>query len=86
MIRLLPSVSPRWLIFSLDLTLSSAAFLLAYWISESHSLLDLLGREPYSALAVFALANAVVFYIFDLNRGIIRYTGFHELGRLLLVG
>ena len=86
MIRLLPSVSPRWLIFLLDLTLSSAAFLLAYWISESHGILDLLGWEPYNALAVFAIANALIFYLFDLNKGIIRYTGFHELSRLLLVG
>ena len=86
MIRLLPSVSPRWLIFLLDLSLSSTAFLLAYWISDSHSIFDLLGWEPYNALSLYALANAAVFYLFDLNKGIIRYTGFHELGRLLLVG
>jgi FlaA1/EpsC-like NDP-sugar epimerase len=70
----------------LDLSLSSAAFLLAYWVSDSHGILDLLGWEPYNALAVFAVANALIFYLFDLNKGIIRYTGFHELGRLLLVG
>ncbi|MFZ4561696.1 MAG: nucleoside-diphosphate sugar epimerase/dehydratase, partial [Saprospiraceae bacterium] len=86
MIKLLPSVSPRWLIYALDLSLSSAAFLLAYWVSGSHGILDLLSWEPYNALAVFAIANAVIFYLFDLNKGIIRYTGFHELGRLLLVG
>ena len=70
----------------MDLSLSCAAFLLAYWISEPPRIFGLPGREPCGALAVFAVANAVVFYLFDLNKGIIRYTGFHELGRLLLVG
>ena len=83
--RLLPSVPPGWLLFLLDVSLGAAAFLLAYWISESQHGPDQTRQDPYRALAVLTMANALVLYVFDLTKGIIRYASFHALGRLFLV-
>ncbi len=82
----IPAVSPRWLIYLLDILLSSMALGIAFRISNPIGFYTFMRREYLFPLLFLLGINAILFFVFRLNKGIIRYTGVYEIGRLLLTG
>lgn len=84
--KTLPAVSPRWIIFFLDLSLSLGAFLLTRWVVMTEQPKTIFAFEWIYVFMLLGLANSMLFYQLRLYSGIIRYAGLYELGRLMLAG
>lgn len=75
---------PRWLIFSIDLSVVIGAFFISYFLAYSfripHSFTTL-----YPSLIGIIVINSVLFYMLKTYAGVVRYTNFADAFRILIV-
>ena len=76
------NILPRWIIFFLDLSITTLAFFVVNLISYRFSLSTVDVANLTMQTAVLLLVNTAVFYLFKTYSGIIRYTGAQDAIRL----
>lgn len=79
------SVIPRWIIFLLDMSISSICFLIAYLVKFEFDFSVLSDENvPRNLLILFGL-NISLFSLFKVYAGIIRFTGLQDTFRIFFV-
>ncbi len=76
------NILPRWIIFFLDLSITTLAFFVVNLISHRFSLSAIDFALIFKNSAILLLINSAVFYLFKTYSGIIRYTGAQDALRL----
>jgi len=76
------NILPRWIIFFLDLSITTLAFFVVNLISHRFSLSAIDFALIFKNSATLLLVNSAVFYLFKTYSGIIRYTGAQDALRL----
>lgn len=76
------NILPRWIIFSLDLSITTLAFFVVNLVSHKFSLSTVDFVLIFQNTAVLLLINSVVYYLLKTYSGIIRYTGAQDALRL----
>ncbi len=76
------NILPRWIIFFLDLSITTLAFFVVNLFSYNFSLSAIDFVLIFKNSAILLLVNSVVFYLFKTYSGIIRYTGSQDALRL----
>lgn len=79
------SIIPRWVIFSLDIVISSLCFLLAYLIRSEFDYSILNQPKVISNLFILLAFNVSLFTLFRVYAGIIRFTGLQDTFRIFFV-
>jgi FlaA1/EpsC-like NDP-sugar epimerase len=79
--------TPRWIIFFIDITLSTIALLSAYFIRFDFNILivkyEFWTKASFNIL-VFILLKCIIFYLFKIHQGHIRHTSILDVKRLLI--
>ena len=77
---------PRWLVLILDVTLSLVAYVLAYQLAYRYYYYQFADIELYklSNVVVILLCQVVWFWVFHSYSGIVRYSTFVDITKLLL--
>ena len=77
---------PRWLVLILDVTLSFVAYVLAYQLAYRYYYYQFADIELYrlSNVVVILLCQVVWFWVFHSYSGIVRYSTFVDITKLLL--
>lgn len=86
--RLPDTSTPRWIIILGDLFVSLVALVIAYFMrfdvySDSTELRSELEIIKYS-IPIFILVKYIVFYVYQVHKGIVRYTSSEDLRRVFL--
>ncbi len=76
-------IAPKWLIFSLDLTICIVAFIYANYLLSDFRLVSVDLDKLIQAVIVVGLTSSVFFFIFKTYDGIIRLSEFHEAIRAI---
>ncbi len=76
------NILPRWIIFFLDLSITTLAFFVVNLFSHSFSLPAIDFVLIFKNSAILLILNSAVFYLFKTYSGIIRYTGSQDALRL----
>jgi FlaA1/EpsC-like NDP-sugar epimerase len=76
------NILPRWIIFFLDLSITTLAFFVVNLFNYSFSLSAIDFVLILKNSAILLLVNSAVFYLFKTYSGIIRYTGSQDALRL----
>jgi FlaA1/EpsC-like NDP-sugar epimerase len=79
------SIIPRWVIFLLDIAISSFCFLLAYLIKNEFNLSFLQQSQITQNLLILLSFNISLFSLFKVYAGIIRFTGLQDTFRIFFV-
>ena len=81
------SIIPRWIIFLLDVLISSVCFLLAYLIRFEFDFALLLQQQQQilTNLLIITAFNVSLFSLFRVYAGIIRFTGLQDTFRIFTV-
>jgi len=82
------SRTPRWVIVFLDLLINVFALFFAYVIRfDLDSQSDLIKEEWLllkDYLWIFIIVKLIVFYLFKIHKGLVRYTSTHDLNRIFI--
>ncbi len=82
------SRTPRWVIVFLDLTINVFALFFAYIIRFDLDSQSELIREEWLLLKdylwIFIVVKLIVFYLFKIHKGLVRYTSTHDLNRIFI--
>ena len=82
------SRTPRWVIVLLDLLINVFALFFAYVIRfDLASQSDLITEEWLllkDYLWIFIIVKLIVFYLFKIHKGLVRYTSNHDLNRIFI--
>jgi len=79
------SIIPRWVIFILDMTVSSFCFLLAYLIKNEFNFGFFHQAQFGQNLLILLAFNVSLFSLFKVYAGIIRFTGLQDTFRIFFV-
>ncbi len=79
------SIIPRWVIFILDMSVSSFCFLLAYLIKNEFNLNFFEQGQFGQTLLILLAFNVSLFSLFKVYAGIIRFTGLQDTFRIFFV-
>ncbi|OHC84548.1 MAG: polysaccharide biosynthesis protein [Sphingobacteriia bacterium RIFOXYD2_FULL_35_12] len=79
------SILPRWIIFILDILVSSFCFLLAYFIKNEFDLNIFKQSYIGQNLLILLAFNTSLFSLFKVYAGIIRFTGLQDTFRIFFV-
>lgn len=79
------SIIPRWIIFILDVSVSSFCFLLAYFIKYEFSFIIFQQIQVGKNLLILLAFNVSLFSLFKVYAGIIRFTGLQDTFRIFFV-
>lgn len=79
------SILPRWVIFSLDITISAICFLLAYYIKAEFDITVFSQKQVFTNLLILLAFNVSLFSLFRVYAGIIRFTGLQDTFRIFSV-
>jgi FlaA1/EpsC-like NDP-sugar epimerase len=79
------SIIPRWVIFMLDLFVSSFCFVLAYFIKNEFDLQAFQQSQIGQNLLILLAFNVSLFSLFKVYAGIIRFTGLQDTFRIFFV-
>lgn len=79
------SIIPRWVIFILDMLVSSFCFLLAFLIKNEFNFSFLSQSEFGQNLLILLALNVSLFSLFKVYAGIIRFTGLQDTFRIFFV-
>lgn len=74
-------IAPKWLIFSLDLTICSVAIIYANYLRLNFDFSVIKSADMIDDIVVTVVLNSILFYIFRTYHGIIRLSGFQEAFR-----
>jgi FlaA1/EpsC-like NDP-sugar epimerase len=79
------SIIPRWVIFCLDIAISSVCFLIAYLVKADFDF-DVFNKpEVITNLFILLAFNVSIFTLFRVYAGIIRFTGLQDTFRIFFV-
>ncbi|MDA9986523.1 polysaccharide biosynthesis protein [Crocinitomicaceae bacterium] len=82
------SRTPRWVIVFLDLLINVFALFFAYVIRFDLDSQSELIKEEWLLLKdylwIFIIVKLVVFYLFKIHKGLVRYTSTHDLNRIFI--
>jgi len=82
------SRTPRWVIVFLDLLINVFALFFAYVIRFDLDSQSELIKEEWLLLKdylwIFLIVKLVVFYLFKIHKGLVRYTSTHDLNRIFI--
>lgn len=76
------NIVPRWIIFLIDLSICSFAFVFSSLIKHNLTLEGLNLHDLGGNLLIIVLINSIVFINFRIYAGIIRYTGVQDALRI----
>ena len=80
------SRTPRWIIIVIDLCINLFALLFAYIIRFDLDSQSVLIQDEWDKIAnylwLFIAVKFVIFYLFQIHKGLIRYTSTHDLNRI----
>jgi FlaA1/EpsC-like NDP-sugar epimerase len=79
------SIIPRWVIFILDMTVSSFCFLLSYFIKNEFDFSIFQQSQVGQNLLILLAFNISLFSLFKVYAGIIRFTGLQDTFRIFFV-
>lgn len=79
------SIIPRWVIFILDMSVSSFCFLLAYFIKNEFNFSVFQESHIGQNLLILLAFNVSLFSLFRVYAGIIRFTGLQDTFRIFFV-
>ncbi len=71
-------ITPKWIIFLIDMLISVASFSYAYLLLSNFNILTLHLQGLTSGIATVIVLSAIFFFIFKTFEGIIRLSDFHE--------
>lgn len=85
MIRIFAKIEivPRWLIFSIDISLSLIALLIAKVVKHDFVLQGINIPALYQSIVAVVIVNAAVFFFLKTYAGIVRYTSAQDSARIL---
>lgn len=78
------NILPRWIIFSIDLFISTSSLLLAYFIKSNFDINLINFEELNRNLFIITVINSLVFFNVKTYSGIVRYTSSQDSFRILL--
>ncbi len=76
------NIVPKWVIFLIDLSICSFAFLFSYLIKYNFVLKGINFNDLLNNLAIVLIANTLVFLSFKTSSGIIRFTSIQDAVRI----
>lgn len=79
------SIIPRWVIFMLDILVSSTCFILAYLIRYEFDFGNLPNNQIFQNVLILLAFNVSLFSLFKVYAGIIRFTGLQDTFRIFFV-
>lgn len=75
---------PRWIIFSVDMTVIGFSFSLSYLIVKFFLLNEFAKSQFFFCTALYCLAAGIVFYTMRIHTGLIRYSNIHDVLRIFM--
>ncbi len=80
---LLSRYTSRWVILFIDLFLSTVSFTISYWVMAI-SYKEVTELPGYFKLIIWnLLLSTVVYTLLKIHQGVIRYSSYHEIGRII---
>ncbi|WP_256003261.1 polysaccharide biosynthesis protein [Pedobacter deserti] len=76
-------IVPRWIIFTIDISLSVVAIVLAKVLRHNFDVEQIDGLKLYKSIVLVVVANSLVFYNVKSYAGIVRYTSAQDSFRIL---
>lgn len=78
-------ILPRWVIVLIDLSIIACSALLAYILRFNFSVSDLIKQDFEQGIAFYTLCGGIAIFLSGTYRGIIRYTGIQDAGRIFFM-
>jgi len=76
------NIVPRWIIFVIDLGVTTTALLLAFIVKQNLTLIGINWESLFTTVAIMLIVNAFVFTAIKTYAGIVRYTGMQDALRI----
>jgi FlaA1/EpsC-like NDP-sugar epimerase len=76
------NIVPRWIIFVIDLGVTTTALLLAFIVKQNLTLAGVNWESLFTTVAIMLIVNAFVFTTIKTYAGIVRYTGMQDALRI----
>jgi FlaA1/EpsC-like NDP-sugar epimerase len=76
------NIVPRWIIFVIDLGVTTSALLLAFIVKQNLTLVGVNWESLLSTVTIMLIVNAFVFTAIKTYAGIVRYTGMQDALRI----
>ena len=76
------NIVPRWIIFVIDLAVTTTALLLAFIVKQNLTLVGVNWESLFTTVAIMLIVNAFVFTTIKTYAGIVRYTGMQDALRI----
>jgi FlaA1/EpsC-like NDP-sugar epimerase len=76
------NIVPRWIIFVIDLGVTTTALLLAFIVKQNLTLVGVNWESLLTTVAIMLIVNAFVFTTIKTYAGIVRYTGMQDAIRI----
>ena len=76
------NIVPRWIIFVIDLGVTTTALLLAFIVKQNLTLVGVHWESLLTTVAIMLIVNAFVFTTIKTYSGIVRYTGMQDALRI----
>jgi FlaA1/EpsC-like NDP-sugar epimerase len=76
------NIVPRWIIFVIDLGVTTTALLLAFIVKQNLTLVGVNWENLVTTIAIMLIVNAFVFTTIKTYAGIVRYTGMQDALRI----
>jgi FlaA1/EpsC-like NDP-sugar epimerase len=76
------NIVPRWIIFVIDLGVTTTALLLAFIVKQNLTLVGVNWESLFTTVAIMLIVNAFVFTTIKTYAGIVRYTGMQDAVRI----
>lgn len=76
------NIVPRWIIFVIDLGVTTTALLLAFIVKQNLTLVGVNWESLLTTVAIMLIVNAFVFTTIKTYAGIVRYTGMQDALRI----
>ena len=81
---LLSRYTSRWVILFIDLFLSTVSFAISYWVMATTYTKEVTQLPVFFKLIIWnLLLSAVVYTLLKIHQGVIRYSSYHEIGRII---
>jgi FlaA1/EpsC-like NDP-sugar epimerase len=76
------NIVPRWIIFVIDLGVTTTALFLAFIVKQNLTLVGVNWESLFTTVAIMLIVNAFVFTTIKTYAGIVRYTGMQDALRI----
>jgi FlaA1/EpsC-like NDP-sugar epimerase len=76
------NIVPRWIIFVIDLGVTTTALLLAFIVKQNLTLVGVNWESLFTTVSIMLIVNAFVFTTIKTYAGIVRYTGMQDALRI----